>query len=90
MLVTALNPVIGYELGAKVRPTRPAFPAQPRSNDAHHWRCGARGQVAKEAYATRRSVKEVALERTDLTEAQLDEILDPRKLTQGGICAKPQ
>lgn len=46
--------------------------------------------MAKEAYATRRSVKEVALERTDLTEAQLDEILDPRKLTQGGICAKPQ
>ncbi len=58
ILVTALNPVIGYELGAK---------------------------IAKRAYAEGRTVKEVALEMTDLTPEELDEILDPRKLTEGGI-----
>lgn len=58
ILVTALNPVIGYELGAK---------------------------VAKTAYAEGRSLKDVALELTDLTEERLDEILDPANLTEGGI-----
>ncbi len=60
ILVTALNPVIGYELGAS---------------------------IAKQAYAERRSLKEVALERTDLTAAELDRLLDPSLLTQGGISA---
>ncbi len=58
ILVTALNPVIGYELGAK---------------------------IAKRAYAEGRSLKEVALEMTDLSAAELDRLLDPRQLTEGGI-----
>ncbi len=58
ILVTALNPVIGYELGAK---------------------------VAKTAYAEGRSLKDVALEMTSLTREQLDDLLDPAKLTEGGI-----
>ena len=58
ILVTALNPVIGYELGAK---------------------------IAKQAYAEGRSLKEVALEQTDLSAEELDRLLDPRQLTEGGI-----
>ena len=58
ILVTALNPVIGYELGAA---------------------------VAKKAYAEGRPVKEVAKEMTDLTDAELDRLLDPAALTKGGI-----
>ena len=58
ILVTALNPVIGYELGAA---------------------------VAKKAYAEGRPVKDVALEMTDLTDEELDRLLDPAALTEGGI-----
>lgn len=58
ILVTALNPVIGYELGAK---------------------------IAKTAYAEGRTLKDVALEMTDLSSEELDELLDPRQLTAGGI-----
>ncbi len=58
ILVTALNPVIGYELGAK---------------------------IAKLAYAEGRSLKEVALEHTQLSSEELDRLLDPRHLTEGGI-----
>ena len=58
ILVTALNPVIGYELGAK---------------------------IAKKAYAEGRAVKDVAKEMTDLSDADLDRLLDPAKLTEGGI-----
>ncbi len=58
ILVTALNPVIGYELGA---------------------------QIAKRAYAEDRPVKEVALEMTNLSAEELDRLLDPRALTEGGI-----
>ena len=58
ILVTALNPVIGYELGAA---------------------------VAKKAYAEGRPVKEVAKEMTDLSDEELDRLLDPAALTQGGI-----
>jgi fumarate hydratase class II len=54
ILVTALNPIIGYDLGAK---------------------------IAKTAYAEGRTLKDVALELTELTEEKLDEILDPLKLT---------
>lgn len=57
ILVTALNPVIGYELGA---------------------------QIAKTAYREGRTLKEVTLEMTDLSSAELDNLLDPRKLTEGG------
>ena len=55
ILVTALNPIIGYDLGAK---------------------------IAKTAYAEGRTLKDVALEYTDLSEEDLDKILDPLKLTQ--------
>ena len=58
ILVTALNPVIGYEKGAK---------------------------IAKLAYAQGRLLKDVALEETDLTSEELDRLLDPRQLTEGGI-----
>lgn len=58
ILVTALNPVIGYELGAA---------------------------VAKAAYKQGRPVKEVAKEMTDLTDDELDRLLDPAALTEGGI-----
>lgn len=58
MLVTALNPVIGYDKAA---------------------------EIAKKAYAERRPVKEVAAELTDLTPEELNKLLDPRKLTKGGI-----
>ena len=58
ILVTALNPVIGYELGAA---------------------------VAKKAYAGGRPVKEVAKEMTELTDEELDRLLDPAALTKGGI-----
>ncbi len=55
ILVTALNPVIGYEKGAK---------------------------IAKTAYAEGRTLKDVALEHTDLSEKELNDILDPLKLTE--------
>ena len=58
ILVTALNLVIGYELGAA---------------------------IAKKSYAEGRPVKDVAKEMTDLTEEELDRLLDPAALTEGGI-----
>lgn len=41
--------------------------------------------IAKQAYKEGRSVKELALEQTDLSEAELDRLLDPAALTKGGI-----
>ena len=58
ILVTALNPVTGYEMGAK---------------------------IAKRAYAEGRKVKDVAAEMTELTSAELDRLLNPRAMTEGGI-----
>jgi fumarate hydratase, class II len=55
ILVTALNPIIGYDLGAK---------------------------IAKTAYAEGRTLKDVALEHTNLSEEELDKILNPLKLTK--------
>ena len=57
ILVTALNSVIGYELGAK---------------------------IAKTAYQDGRSIKEVAMEMTDLDESELDRLLNPEILTNAG------
>jgi len=37
--------------------------------------------IAKEAYATGKTVREVAMEEKVLPEAQLDELLDPIKMT---------
>jgi fumarate hydratase class II len=58
ILVTALNPVIGYERGAA---------------------------IAKKAYAEGRPVLEVATELTNLSMEELQKLLDPMALTQGGI-----
>ncbi|KAF1322706.1 Fumarate hydratase, mitochondrial, partial [Globisporangium splendens] len=61
ILVTALNPIVGYEMGAK---------------------------IAKTAYKEGKSVKEVAMQFTDLSAEELDKHLDPLKLTSGGIADK--
>ena len=58
ILVTALNPVIGYEQGAR---------------------------IAKAAYAEGRAVIDVASEMTDLSQQELQLLLDPRKLIDGGV-----
>ena len=58
ILVTALNPVIGYEKGAA---------------------------IAKKSYAEGRKLKDVAGEMTELSQEELDRLLDPRKMTEGGI-----
>ena len=58
ILVTALNPVIGYARGA---------------------------EVAKEAMATNRTVREVVIEKGYLTPEEADRLLDARRLTEGGI-----
>ncbi|TDJ46923.1 MAG: class II fumarate hydratase [Gammaproteobacteria bacterium] len=41
--------------------------------------------IAKKAYADGRPVKEVAREMTDLTDAELERLLDPAELIKGGI-----
>ncbi|MEP1151963.1 MAG: class II fumarate hydratase [Balneola sp.] len=58
ILVTALNPIIGYDLAAK---------------------------IAKKAFAESRPLKDVAKEMTDLSDAELDNALDPIKMTKGGF-----
>ena len=58
ILVTALNPVIGYAKAA---------------------------EIAKKAYKENLPIIEVALAETNLTRAQLNKYLDPKKLTKGGI-----
>lgn len=58
ILVTALNPVIGYLKGA---------------------------EVAKEAMATNRTVREVVVEKGYLSPEEADRLLDVRALTDGGI-----
>ncbi len=58
VLVTALNPVIGYAKAA---------------------------DIAKKAYASGRSVIDVAREETDLEEAELKRLLDPIRQTRGGL-----
>ena len=44
----------------------------------------ATAAIAKEAYASGRTVREVARERTDLTEDELTELLDPEAMTEPG------
>lgn len=58
ILVTALNPVIGYLKGA---------------------------EVAKEAMATNRTIKEVVVEKGYLSAEEADRLLDARRMTEGGI-----
>jgi fumarate hydratase class II len=58
ILVTALNPVIGYLKGA---------------------------EVAKEAMATNRTIKEVVVEKGYLSSQEASRILDARQMTEGGV-----
>jgi len=58
ILVTALNPIIGYAKAA---------------------------EVAKSAYKQNRPIIEVAAEMTELSLAELAQLLEPAHLTQGGI-----
>ncbi|GHD43405.1 fumarase, class II [Marinobacter persicus] len=58
VLVTALNPEIGYALAS---------------------------DIAKEAYATGRAVIDVAEERSGLSRERLEQVMDPLKLTRGGL-----
>ncbi len=58
ILVTALNPVIGYLKAA---------------------------DIAKKAYAQGRAIIDVAAEETDLDRTTLEALLNPAKLTQGGV-----
>ena len=44
----------------------------------------ATAAIAKEAYASGRTVREVARERTDLSEAELTDLLDPEAMTMPG------
>ena len=58
ILVTALNPIIGYLKAA---------------------------DIAKKAYAQGRPVLDVAEEETDIDRRELEKLLDPHKLTLGGL-----
>jgi fumarate hydratase class II len=41
--------------------------------------------IAKQAYKEGRPIREVAKEQTDLSDAELDRLLDAAELTKGGI-----
>ena len=58
ILVTALNPIIGYAKAA---------------------------EIAKAAYKQGRPIIEVAAEMTELSRTELEKLLEPRHLTEGGI-----
>ncbi len=45
-------------------------------------------EIAKKAQAEKRRIKDVAAELTDLSKEQLDELLDPARLTEGGLPRK--
>lgn len=49
----------------------------------------ASAKIAKEAQKSGRTVREVAREHTDLSETDLDKILDPAGMTQPGITGSP-
>jgi fumarate hydratase, class II len=58
ILVTALNPIIGYAKAA---------------------------EIAKAAYKQNRPIIDVAAEMTSLNRSELEKLLEPRHLTEGGI-----
>jgi len=58
ILVTALNPIIGYAKAA---------------------------EIAKAAYKQERPIIDVAEEMSDLSRAELEKLLNPKKLAEGGI-----
>ena len=58
VVVTALNPHIGYDRGAV---------------------------AAKEAFATGRNVRDIVVEKGWLTDEQVDDLLDIKRMTEGGV-----
>ena len=58
ILVTALNPLIGYQKAA---------------------------EIAKKAYREGRPIIDVAEEMTELGRAELEQLLNPERLTEGGL-----
>ena len=58
ILVTALNPIIGYQKAA---------------------------EIAKKAYVSGQAIIDVAVQETDLSRQELERLLDPAKLTKGGM-----
>jgi len=58
VLVTALNPLVGYDRAAA---------------------------IARRAYEERRPILDVAVEETSLDRAELERLLDPLRLTRGGV-----
>ena len=58
ILVTALNPIIGYLKAA---------------------------EIAKLAYKEGRPIIDVAVEHTEISRTELEQLLDPANLTKGGI-----
>ncbi|MBC7000926.1 class II fumarate hydratase [Photobacterium sp. BZF1] len=61
ILVTALNPIIGYLKAA---------------------------EIAKKAYKEQRNIIDVADEETDISRSELEKLLEPHHLTQGGVADK--
>jgi fumarate hydratase class II len=49
----------------------------------------AAAKIAKEALTTGKTIREIARERTTLTPAELDRLLDPTRMTQPGVEAGP-
>jgi fumarate hydratase class II len=45
--------------------------------------------IAKEAYASGRTIREVAREKTSLSDADLDRLLDPSGMTEPGLTGAP-
>jgi fumarate hydratase class II len=45
----------------------------------------AAAKIAKEAFATGRTIREIAKDRTDLSDADLERILDPEAMTEPGL-----
>ena len=45
----------------------------------------AAASIAKDAAATGRTIRETAIEKTELSDAELDELLDPEAMTQPGV-----
>ena len=61
ILVTALNPIIGYLKAA---------------------------EIAKKAYKEQRNIIDVAEEETEISRSELEKLLEPHHLTQGGVADK--
>ena len=49
----------------------------------------AAAAIAKDAYATGRTIREVAREKTSLSDADLDRLLDPSGMTEPGLTGAP-